>query len=118
MEPPLLWVGGLLFVLVLVFRKSLLSKRGAGFIERAGLASVGVNVLQARLPAIGPIRAKIMEVEREHVRSELDFFEQARGFPDITTFVVNELAAFCVDTSTSVRLHFSCWIGWSGPIAN
>jgi hypothetical protein len=109
-----MWVGGLVFVLVLVFRKSLLSKGGAGFMERAGLASVGVNVLQARLPAIGPIRAKIMQVEREHVRSELDFFEQARGFPDITSFVVNELAAFRVDTSTSARLHFSCWIGLVG----
>ena len=64
-----------------------------GLLERAGLASVGLNVLQAGVPAMGPIRAAILQVEHEHVRSELSFFEQARGFPDITAFVVNELAA-------------------------
>ena len=56
------------------------------------MATVGLNVLQAGKPAIGPIRATILQIEHEHTRSELDFFEQARGFPDITAFVVNELA--------------------------
>ena len=82
-------------------------RAGVGLLERAGLATVGLNVLQAESPAIGPIRATILQVEHEHTRSELSFFEDAqRGFPDITGFVVNELAAFRLDIATLARVYF------------
>lgn len=78
---------------------------GVGLLERAGLATVGLNVLQVGSPAIGPIRATISQVEHEHARSELSFFEHARGFPDITGFVVNELAALRLDIAMWSRVY-------------
>ena len=83
------------------------------------MATVGLNVLQAGKPAIGPIRATILQIEHEHTRSELDFFEQARGFPDITAFVVNELAALRVDFSQTRRGGFLACVAqsMSGTVA-
>ena len=82
-------------------------------LERTGMATVGLNVLQAGKPAIGPIRATILQIEHEHTRSELDFFEQARGFPDITAFVVNELAVDLSQSCSGLGVVFMwAYMGW------
>lgn len=70
---------------------------------------------------MGPIRAAILQVEHDHVRNELVFFEQARGFPDITAFVVNELAALPKHENIRRwhgRASILSWVLLAGAIAS